>query len=181
MTEPMQAPKSTVAEPTLPLCAPGQITTPAPTRTAAPSAFRMCLKSYIPTLAVIAFGLLFYIELNRYFIGMYQVRWTPTFGRFVAPFVVDMPTTLYFFASIYIVVLIPYYLARPDKPSSAALTLRYLVRRFRSEAGSEQLSELERQAMLALLLKFIFVPFCIHGLLAYFSYLLSRDWSDCCT
>lgn len=171
MTKPMQAPQSAIVDPAIPLWPSGQGATPAPTRTAPPSALRMCLKSYLPTLAVIAFGLLFYIELNHYFIGMYQVRWTPIFGSFVAPFVVDMPTTLYFFAAVYVMVLIPYYLARPDKPSSAALTWRYLLRRLHKEAGSETVSEVERQAMLALLLKFIFVPFCIHGLLAYFSYL----------
>lgn len=134
----------------------------------------MCLQSYVPTLAVIAFGLLFYIELNRYFIGMYQIRWTPSFGSYVAPFVIDMPTTLYFFAAVYAVVLIPYYLARPGKPSSAALTWQYIFRRFQKTAPGGKITEAERQAMLALLLKFIFVPFCIHGLLAYFFYLNSQ-------
>jgi protein-S-isoprenylcysteine O-methyltransferase Ste14 len=128
------------------------------------------LRNYFPTLFVIGFGILFYTTLSQYFIRQYHIEWTPKLGDHVASLTIDMPFALQFFALIYAVVLIPYYLARPGHASSAATAFAYLSRRAR-KIGAAEPSETEKQAMLCLLLKFIFVPFCIHGMLVYLVYL----------
>lgn len=133
-------------------------------------AFRECLINYLPTLLVIGFGIAFYTTLSRYFMRLYKISWTPEFGGHAASLTIDMATALQFFALLYAVLLIPYYLARPGKPSSAAVAAAYVWRRAR-KVGLSQPTEAEKQGMLCLLLKFIFIPFCIHGMLVYCTYL----------
>lgn len=144
------------------------------------SALARCLSDYLPTIALIGIGLLFYTRLSQYFIGQYRIRWTPTFGDFAAPFVVDMPLALQCFAALYAVVLIPYYLARPHARSSASVAWDYVQRTgvcILRRMGWQQPAEAERQALLCLLLKFIFIPFCIHGMLVYLAY-LNRQFTE---
>lgn len=136
------------------------------------STLQRCLCSYVATMAVVAVGLYFYTALSPYYISLYHLRWTPMLAGHVAPVTIDLPLALKTFTGIYALVLLPYYALRPGTFSNAWTLFRFLFRRFGpSRAGeSRRPSEDERQAMLCLLLKFIFIPFCIHGLVAYLAY-----------
>jgi protein-S-isoprenylcysteine O-methyltransferase Ste14 len=136
------------------------------------SELRRCLGSYAATMAVIAIGLYFYTALSPYYIALYRLSWTPMLGAYVAPLTIDLPLALKTFAGIYALVLLPYYALRPGRFSNAYTMFRFLCKRIRSSpAGANRhVAEADRQAMLCLLLKFIFIPFCIHGIVAYLAY-----------
>jgi protein-S-isoprenylcysteine O-methyltransferase Ste14 len=136
------------------------------------STLRRCLCSYAATMAVVVVGLYFYTALSPYYISLYHLSWTPMLAGHVAPVTIDLPLALKTFAGIYALVLLPYYALRPGRFSNAWTLFRFLFSRIGpSPAGQDrQASEAEKQAMLCLLLKFIFIPFCIHGLVAYLAY-----------
>lgn len=136
------------------------------------SELKRCLCSYASTMLVIGIGLYFYTALSPYYIALYRVNWTPALGGHIAPVTIDLPLALKAFAGAYALILLPYYALRPGRFSNAYTLLRFLARRFAARPAQQGalLPEEDRQAMLCLLLKFIFIPFCIHGLLAYLAY-----------
>ena len=136
------------------------------------SELKRCLCSYAASMTVIVIGLYFYTALSPYYIALYHLSWTPMLGGHVAPVTIDLPLALRTFACIYALVLLPYYALRPGRFSNAYTMFRFLCRRIRpSHAGEDShRREADTQAMLCLLLKFIFIPFCINGLVAYLAY-----------
>ncbi len=133
---------------------------------------RRCLLSYLATMTVVLVGLYFYTALSPFYIALYHLSWTPMVGDHIAPLTIDLPLALKTFALIYAVCLLPYYALRPNRSSNAYAMFRYFFMRILPLRSTEnrQLTEEDRQAMLCLLLKFIFIPFCIHGLVAYLAY-----------
>ncbi len=133
---------------------------------------RRCLLSYLATMTVVLVGLYFYTALSPYYVALYHLSWTPMAGDYVAPLTIDLPLALKTFALVYAVGLLPYYALRPGRSSNAYAMFRYFLRRILPLRASEnrRLTEEDRQAMLCLLLKFLFIPFCIHGLVAYLAY-----------
>lgn len=128
--------------------------------------------SYLASMAVIVAGLYFYTALSPYYIALYRVHWTPSWLAHGTGWTVTFPVALQGFACVYALALLPYYALRPGRFSHAYIMLRDACRRLArlqppqaAEDGEE-----DRQAMLCLLLKFIFIPFCIHGLVAYLAY-----------
>ena len=136
------------------------------------SDLRRCLSNYAATMTVVCIGLYFYTTLSPYYIALYHLSWTPMLGNRVAPLTIDLPLALKAFALTYAVGLLPYYALRPGRFSNAYTMFRYFFVRLNPLRVHEnrQLTEEDRQAMLCLLLKFIFIPFCIHGLVAYLAY-----------
>ena len=134
---------------------------------------RRILGSYAASIAVILAGLIFYTILSPYYLWLYRLSWRPMLGGHVSPVTIDLKLALWSCAAVYAVALLPYYAWRPGRWSNAATMTGYLYRRWkgRGNAGPAACAgEDERQAMLCLLLKWIFMPFCIHGLLAYLAY-----------
>jgi protein-S-isoprenylcysteine O-methyltransferase Ste14 len=136
------------------------------------SELKRCLCSYAATMMVVVIGLCFYTALSPYYMSLYQVNWTPMLGGHIAPVTIDLALALKTFAAIYALILLPYYALRPGRFSNAYTMLRFLARRIAAPhtQQSRHQQEEDQQAMLCLLLKFIFIPFCIHGLVAYLAY-----------
>lgn len=154
----------------LPDAAPGAVDAGSGTQAVAAGRAIPVWASYVATLAVAGFGVLFYTRLSPFHIRLYDARWTPHTDRLAAPFSIDIATALWAAVLVYGICLIPYYLLRPGRPGNAAVAFGYALRRLR-HAGSARPTEAERQALLCLLLKFLFIPFCINGAVAYLSYL----------
>jgi protein-S-isoprenylcysteine O-methyltransferase Ste14 len=136
------------------------------------SELKRCFCSYAATMTVVLIGLYFYTAISPYYIALYHLSWTPTFGGQVAPLTIDLPLALKTFAGIYALVLLPYYALRPGRFSNAYTMFRFLfgcIGPWRARENRPP-TEADRQAMLCLLLKFIFIPFCRHGLVAYLAY-----------
>jgi protein-S-isoprenylcysteine O-methyltransferase Ste14 len=133
---------------------------------------RRCLRSYAATMAVILVGLYFYTAASPYYIALYHLNWTPKSGSHVAPLTIDLALALKAFAAMYALILLPYYALRPGRYSNAHTLFRVIFSRIAAWRAKESapLAQADRQAMLCLLLKFIFIPFCIHGLVAYLAY-----------
>ncbi|MBV0881433.1 DUF1295 domain-containing protein [Noviherbaspirillum sp. L7-7A] len=134
---------------------------------------RRILGSYAASVAVILAGLIFYTSLSPYYLWLYRLSWRPMLGGHVSPVTIDLKLALWSCAAVYAVALLPYYAWRPGRWSNAATMTICLHRRWKARGDGNPTtcaSEAERQAMLCLLLKWIFMPFCIHGLLAYLAY-----------
>jgi hypothetical protein len=114
----------------------------------------------------------FYTALSPYYISLYRLRWTPMFGGHIAPATIDLPLALRTFAGLYALILLPYYALRPGRFSNAYTMFRFVFSRIAAWHAEENRHQpdADKQAMLCLLLKFIFIPFCIHGLVAYLAY-----------
>ena len=140
------------------------------------SELKRCLCSYAATMTVVVIGLYFYTALSPYYISLYHLSWTPMLAGHVAPVTIDLPLALRTFAAVYALVLLPYYALRPGRLSNAHTMFRFIFRRIASWSAATpaerhgHLADVDKQAMLCLLLKFIFIPFCIHGLVAYLAY-----------
>lgn len=134
---------------------------------------RRILGSYAASMAVILAGLCFYTTLSPYYLWLYRLSWRPMLGSHASPVTIDLKLALWSCAAVYAIALLPYYALRRDRWSNAATMTAYLRRRWNARRGAgapAAASDSERQAMLCLLLKWIFMPFCIHGLLAYLAY-----------
>ena len=134
---------------------------------------KRCLCSYAASMAVILAGVYFYTALSPYYAALYRLSWRPMLAGHMSPVTIDLALALWFFTILYAVALLPYYAVRRGRWSNAWTWLAYLGRQCRRRLAGQRLqsaSEPERQAMLCLLLKFIFIPFCIHGLVAYLAY-----------
>jgi protein-S-isoprenylcysteine O-methyltransferase Ste14 len=136
------------------------------------SGLKRCVGSYAATMAVVAIGFYFYTALSPYYISLYKVNWTPRLGGYIAPVTIDLALALKVFALAYALALPAYYALRRGRFSNAYAMFRYLFSRLLPSQAqqSRQQAEEDKQAMLCLLLKFIFIPFCIHGLVAYLAY-----------
>ena len=159
--------------PELLTAAPAQLAGPHLQASAPASEPRRILGSYAASVTVILAGLCFYTVLSPYYLWLYRLSWRPMLGGHVAPLTIDLKLALWSCAALYAVALLPYYAWRRGRWSNAATMAGYLHRRWkgRGNAGPAACAtEEERQAMLCLLLKWIFMPFCIHGLLAYLAY-----------
>lgn len=131
------------------------------------------LGSYAASMAVILAGLYFYTALSPYYMALYRLSWRPMLAGHVSPLTIDITLALWSFAAAYGLALPAYYALRRGRWSNAATLFGFLYRRIKAwlrGGGAAPASEAEHQAMLCLLLKFIFIPFCIHGLLAYLAY-----------
>jgi protein-S-isoprenylcysteine O-methyltransferase Ste14 len=143
---------------------------------AAPAAgleLKRCVCSYVATMVIIAAGFFFYTRLSPYYIALYRLSWHPMLAGHVAPVKIDIEMALRFFALAYALLLIPYYALRRGRYSNAWTLFAWLGVQCRRKLRGQRAmpaTEAERQAMLCLLLKFIFIPFCIHGLMAYLAY-----------
>ena len=147
-------------------------TTPVASGNKAPELSR-CLCSYAASMAVILAGVYFYTALSPYYIALYRLGWRPMLAGHASPVTIDLALALWSFTALYAVALLPYYTVRRGRWSNAWTWLSYLGRQCKRRlSGHPHLcaSEPEKQAMLCLLLKFIFIPFCIHGLVAYLAY-----------
>jgi protein-S-isoprenylcysteine O-methyltransferase Ste14 len=134
---------------------------------------KRCLCSYAASMAVILAGVYFYTALSPYYAALYRLSWRPMLAGHVSPLTIDLALALWFFTALYAVALLPYYAVRRGRWSNAWTWLSYLGRQCRRRLAGQprqRASEPEKQAMLCLLLKFIFIPFCIHGLVAYLAY-----------
>ena len=148
----------------------GRRALPAPEPVSEP---RRILGSYAASMAVILAGLYFYTSLSPYYTALYRLNWRPMLGSHVSPLTIDLKLALWSCAVVYALALLPYYAVRRGRWSNAATLLALLHRRWHARRVGLRpaaVSESERQAMLCLLLKWIFIPFCIHGLLAYLAY-----------
>ena len=134
---------------------------------------RRILGSYAASIAVILAGLSFYTTLSPYYLWLYRLSWRPMLAGHVSPLTIDLKLALWSCAAVYAVALLPYYALRRGRWSNAATMAGYLYRRWKASRNVHAAvvaTDSERQAMLCLLLKWIFMPFCIHGLLAYLAY-----------
>jgi protein-S-isoprenylcysteine O-methyltransferase Ste14 len=161
--------------PELLTAAPAQRPEPSAPALAPTSEPRRILGSYAASMAVILAGLYFYTTLSPYYIGLYRLSWRPMLGGYVSPVTIDLKVALWCCAAVYALALPFYYTLRRGRWSNAATVTGFLRRRWQSRSRPRPgpavaASESERQAMLCLLLKWIFIPFCIHGLLAYLAY-----------
>ena len=150
-----------------------------------PTELTRCLCSYAASMAVILAGAFFYTALSPYYTALYRLSWRPALHGHALSFTIDTAAVLWSFAALYALVLPPYYALRRGRWSNAGtlMTTLWRVGRRKRRAISEQ----EKQAMLCLLLKCIFIPFCLHGLFAYLAFindrlvalpdgLAARDW-----
>lgn len=142
-------------------------------RPAPASESRRILGSYAASIAVILAGLYFYTTLSPYYLWLYRLSWRPMLAGHASPVTIDLKLALWSCAAVYAIALLPYYALRRGRWSNAATMAGYLHRRWKASGNAGTAvppSDSERQAMLCLLLKWIFMPFCIHGLLAYLAY-----------
>lgn len=123
------------------------------------SRFLNFAKNYFSTLFFIWISLFFYTKLSRFHIGLYSANWQPDFKFFRAASVWSAHDVFSICAVAYAVFLVPYYLMRSG-PSKSLLALSCLF------SGCVR-NPKDRQAILGLLLKFIFIPFCINGFLGH--------------
>jgi protein-S-isoprenylcysteine O-methyltransferase Ste14 len=164
----------TVAKQSEPLSCPAaaQKTAPAGSGNEVPELNR-CICSYTASMTVILAGVYFYTALSPYYIALYRLSWRPMLAGRASSITIDLPLALWFFTALYAAALLPYYAVRRGHWSNAWTLMSYLWRRCGHWRGSQRhqpASKPEKQAMLCLLLKFIFIPFCIHGLVAYLAY-----------
>ncbi|MDB5760152.1 MAG: isoprenylcysteine carboxyl methyltransferase [Burkholderia sp.] len=135
---------------------------------------RRCLGSYAASMAVILAGVYFYTALSPYFVALYRLSWRPMLGSHAASFAIDFALVLWSSAALYGLLLLPYYALRRGRWSNAWTLASCLWRHCFRRAGRQPVSAQEKQAMLCLLLKFIFIPFCLHGLFAYLAFINDR-------
>lgn len=129
---------------------------------------RFCF-NYFSTFAVVSLVVLFYTVFGSYHIKIFSAQWQPEMFGFVAVDVWRFRDVLSLVAGVYLILLLPYYWLNPTIESKASVVFRWLVCRLvrcspRSDQGV-------RQAALSILLKFIFIPFCINGLWGHFAVL----------
>lgn len=128
---------------------------------------KFCI-NYFSTMFAIVIGLMFYTVFGQYYIGIFNANWRPELHGFVASQVWKFSDVLTLAAYAYAVVLVPYYWFFVAVESKASIVFRWVIFRFVSGSVSHLPVQ---QAALSLLLKFIFVPFCINGLLGHFAVL----------
>lgn len=133
---------------------------------------KRCLGSYAASMAVILAGVIFYITLSPYYIALYRLSWRPMLGIHASAVTIDLALVLWSFTALYALLLLPYYAMRRGRWSNA-WTLASTLWRICAHRPP-QASGKEKQAMLCLLLKFIFIPFCLHGLFAYLAFINDR-------
>jgi protein-S-isoprenylcysteine O-methyltransferase Ste14 len=127
---------------------------------------RRAVVNYLSTMAFILIAYAFYTKFSSYHIRFYDSNWSPTFSFFQLGAVIRSADLFRWAVYFYAVALVPFYALQPTMKSKAALCLEYV-------ASIQKLSALPlvrdsvRQAFLSLLLKFIFVPFCLNGLLGH--------------
>lgn len=119
--------------------------------------------SYFSTLIVIGFSVMFYTVFGQYHIGLFSSDWRPELFGIQASQVWKFSDVLLMTSLLYAVVLLPYYWFG-ESESKASILLRWLLDPLASGLPVQQ-------AALSVLLKFIFVPFCINGLLGHFAVL----------
>ena len=138
---------------------------------------RRCFGSYAASMALILAGVYFYTVLSPYYLALYRLSWRPMLGSRTSSFTIDFPLVLWSFAALYALLLPLYYALRPGRWSNAWTLGSYLWRHAKSCATKQPrqpASATEKQAMLCLLLKFLFIPFCLHGLFAYLAFINDR-------
>lgn len=127
---------------------------------------RRLVMNYAATMAFIGFGLVFYLSLSRYHVRLYNAHWTPTWSGFVSPLSITARDLFLWTAALYAVLLVPYYWLRWETAGKPLVLVRYLVSFSRFDQVKLPTDE-QRQAICSLLVKFIFVPFVLNGLLAH--------------
>lgn len=127
-----------------------------------------CLFNYFSTMLFIALGIAFYTVFGTYHIGLFSADWRPELFGWKAIQVWKFSDVLVMVAYIYALALIPYYWYSPERISKAAYLIRWA---FGGTALRAEIRGQVKQALLSLLLKFFFIPFCINGLLGHFAIL----------
>lgn len=135
-----------------------------------PSRVVSVLYSYVSTLLFIGLGLLFYTRLSPFHVNAFNAVWRPVFGSWISPVRLSLRDVLQFVALAYMVLLLPYYVVRSGRLSKASVALTYLSHCLRARRWF-RLADDEKQAFLSLLLKFLFIPFCLNGVLSHFAVL----------
>ncbi|RZI42470.1 hypothetical protein EGT07_14800 [Herbaspirillum sp. HC18] len=127
---------------------------------------KRALVNYFATMFVLFLGFVFYSKFSGYHMRLYGANWMPDLGVWRAGIVIRTVDVFRWVFVAYAGALIPFYLFQPDLRSKAAVVLGYV---FSIDKLSEarKPSKEEHQALLVLLLKFIFVPFCLNGLLGH--------------
>jgi protein-S-isoprenylcysteine O-methyltransferase Ste14 len=129
---------------------------------------RFCL-NYFSTAVVVALAVSFYTVFGTYHIKLFSARWRPELFGYVAHQVWHFRDVLLLVAGVYMIMLLPYYWFNPTAESKASIVCRWLVCRL--VRCSPCVDTGVRQAALSILLKFIFIPFCINGLWGHFAVL----------
>jgi protein-S-isoprenylcysteine O-methyltransferase Ste14 len=128
---------------------------------------RFCL-NYFSTAAVVALAVSFYTVFGSYHIKLYSAQWRPELFGYVAHQIWRFRDVLLCVAGIYLILLLPFYWFNSSAQSKASVLLRWLARRV---LLGRHIDLDVRQAALSILLKFVFIPFCINGLWAHFAVL----------
>jgi protein-S-isoprenylcysteine O-methyltransferase Ste14 len=125
--------------------------------------------NYFSTAFLLTLGVLFYTVFGSYHIRLYSSQWQPVVFGLVAVDIWRFRDVLLLAYGLYLIFLLPYYWFNPAVESKAFILYRWLLGRITGrDGGGDQEA---RQAVLSLLLKFIFIPFCINGLLGHFAIL----------
>lgn len=122
--------------------------------------------NYGSTMFFIAAAYLFYTQFSNYHMRFYGSNWRPDFLFYQVGRLIRSRDLFLWSAYFYAIVLVPFYLLQPSLKSKASICMEYLFS-IHSLTALPSVSESVKQAFLSLLLKFIFVPFCINGLLAH--------------
>lgn len=146
-----------------------------------PSVLRRVVVNYAATMFFIFLAYVFYTQFSTFHMRIYDGNWAPDFVTFQTGILIRSSDIFRWFAYLYAVVLLPFYLFQPALKSKAAICFDYLFS-IRQVSDIPQISNEVRQAFLSLLLKFIFVPFCINGLLVHCAVLnnqiLALAWTN---
>src|SRR4051812_7669996 len=120
---------------------------------------RFCF-NYFSTAVVIALAVSFYTVFGSFHIKLYSAQWRPELFGFAAHQVWRFRDVLLCVSGVYLIFLLPFYWFNAAIDSKASVLCRWLVRRVLfGRNGDPDV----RQAALSILLKFIFIPFCING------------------
>ncbi|HJW54711.1 MAG TPA: hypothetical protein VJ577_05505 [Burkholderiaceae bacterium] len=126
----------------------------------------LALYSYGCTMLFIVLAYLFYTKVSGFHIRLYNANWIPDFYFWRSPYMIRV-RDLFGWCSIgYALALLPFYAMQPGLRSKASLLLDYLFS-IQSLRRLPVLTDEQQQAALSLLVKCIFLPFCLNGLLSH--------------
>lgn len=125
--------------------------------------------NYFSTGVVVALAVAFYTVFGHYHIKLFSAQWRPEMFGYVAVQVWHFRDVLLLVAGVYMILLLPFYWFNPAVESKASVVFRWLA--CRAVRCSPRIDTGVRQAALSILLKFVFIPFCINGLWGHFAVL----------
>ena len=125
--------------------------------------------NYFSTAVFVSLAVMFYTVFGNFHVKIFSAQWRPELLGYVAFQVWHFRDVLLLVAGVYMIMLLPYYWFNPGVESKASILVRWFA--CRAFQATPRIDGGVQQAALSILLKFIFIPFCINGLWGHFAVL----------